>query len=247
MLEKLPTLLERMRDMLVRFLGTVLAAHVSFLDEGAFEGLSEPTTRGTRRLAGIDLNKARNRHAVDAVDALSTRPNGFTVAQLAEAVRQRSGQDTNMYSARNAAYDLAKLVGKTLVRRIERSRRYAADPPGVRTLCAYVLLREKVIKPAGVVRPCRRPPKVTAPLDHHYADTARAATRLATRIPNPPSSTRPFLRGRSAVRSTTDRLRPTRPERASPPGDRHSVGANAARRSRPSFSRCSSWTRTRPH
>ena len=28
---------------------------------------------------------------------------------------------------------------------------------------------------------------------------------LATRIPNPPSSTRPCLRGRSAVRSTTDR------------------------------------------
>ena len=33
----------------------------------------------------------------------------------------------------------------------------------------------------------------------------RAATRLATRMPNPPSSTRLFLRGRSAVRSTTDR------------------------------------------
>jgi hypothetical protein len=170
MLEKLPALLERMRDMLVRFLGTVQAAHISFLDEGAFEGLSDPTTRGTRRLAGIDLNKARNRHVVDAVVALSTRPNGFTVAQLAEAVRQRSGQDANMYSARNAAYDVAKLVGKTLVRRIERSRRYAVDPPGVRTLCAYLLLREKVIKPllAGVVRPCRRPPKVSAPLDHHY-------------------------------------------------------------------------------
>ena len=170
MLEKLPALLERMRDMLMRFLGAVQAAHVSFLDEGAFDGLSEPTTRGTRRLAGIDLNKARNRHAVDAVVALSTRPNGFTVAQMAEAVRQRSGQDANMYSARNAAYDLAKLAGKTLVRRIERSRRYAVDPPGVRTLCAYLLLREKVIKPllAGVVRPCRRPPKVSAPLDHHY-------------------------------------------------------------------------------
>src|SRR6516225_216253 len=128
-LDKLPDLLKRMRDMLVRFLGTIQAAHVSFLDEGAFEGLSEPTTRGTRRLAGIDLNKARNRLVVDAVVALSTRPNGFTVAQLAETVRERSGQDANMYSARNAAYDLAKLVGKTLVRRIERSRRYAADPP----------------------------------------------------------------------------------------------------------------------
>ena len=32
-----------------------------------------------------------------------------------------------------------------------------------------------------------------------------AATRLVTRIPNPPSSTRPCLRGRSAVRSTTAR------------------------------------------
>ncbi len=34
---------------------------------------------------------------------------------------------------------------------------------------------------------------------------ARAATRLVTRIPNPPSSTRPCLRGRSSARSTTDR------------------------------------------
>jgi len=170
MLDKLPTLLERMADMLVRFLDTVQAAHVSFLDAGTFEGLTEPTMRGTRRLAGIDLNKARNRHVVDAVIELSTRPDGFTVAQLAATVRQRSGQDAAAYSARNAAYDLAKMAGKTLVRRIERSRRYAVDPPGLRTLCAYLLLREKIIKPllAGVVRPRGRPPKVVAPLDQHY-------------------------------------------------------------------------------
>ena len=37
------------------------------------------------------------------------------------------------------------------------------------------------------------------------SNTARAATRPVTRMPNPPSSTRPCLRGRSAVRSTTDR------------------------------------------
>jgi hypothetical protein len=70
-----------------------------------------------------------------------------------------------MYSARNAAYDLAKLIGKTLVRRIERSGRYAADPPGVRTLCAYVLLREKVIKPllAGSSVPVAGHPKPQPP------------------------------------------------------------------------------------
>ena len=44
MLEKLPVLLERMNAMLVRFLDTVHAAHVSFLDQGAFERWNEPTT-----------------------------------------------------------------------------------------------------------------------------------------------------------------------------------------------------------
>jgi hypothetical protein len=71
-LEKLPVLLERMSGMLVRFLNTVQVAHVSFLDQGAFERWAEPSTRGTRRLAGIDLNKARNRHVVDAVVGLAT-------------------------------------------------------------------------------------------------------------------------------------------------------------------------------
>jgi hypothetical protein len=170
MLERLPTLLQRMQDMLVRFLGTIQAAHVSFLDVASFESLTEPTTRGTRRLAGIDLNKARNRHVVDAVLELSTRPDGFTVAQLAEAVRPRSGQDANTYTPRNAAYDVAKMIGKKLLRRIERSRRYAVDPPAISTLCAYLLLCEKVIKPllAGIVRPHGRPPKHCTALDQHY-------------------------------------------------------------------------------
>ena len=159
-----------MQDMLVRFLDTVQAAHISVLDVGAFEGLTEPTTRGTRRLAGIDLNKARNRHVVDAVIELSTKPDGFTVAQSADTVRQRSGQDAIAYSARNAAYDVAKMVGKMLLRRIERSRRCTGDSPGVQTLCAHLLLREKIIKPllAGIGRPRGRPPKVRTALDQHY-------------------------------------------------------------------------------
>jgi hypothetical protein len=169
-LDKLPELLKRMREMLVRFLGTVQAAHVAFLDEGAFERWSKPTQRGGRRLAGIDLNKARNCHVVDAVVALSTRPGGFSLAQVAEAVQQRAGRSLKAYSARNAAYDLAKLKGKRLVHRVKGSRRYKADPSGVRAMCAYLILRDKVIKPllAGVVRRFGRAPKVQAPVDQHY-------------------------------------------------------------------------------
>jgi hypothetical protein len=49
---------------------------------------------------------------VDTVVALSTRPGGFTLAQVAETVQQRAGRSLKAYSARNAAYDLAKLKGK---------------------------------------------------------------------------------------------------------------------------------------
>lgn len=169
-LEKLPVLLERLRGMLVRFLDTVQAAHVSFLDAGAFERWSEPSARGSRRLAGIDLNKARNRHVLNAVVSLSTEPDGFTVAEVAARVRERSGWSEAQYAARHAAYDLVKLRGKNLIDRPVRAHRFNADPTGMRTMCAYLLLREQVIKPllAGVTRARGRPPKTIHPIDQHY-------------------------------------------------------------------------------
>src|SRR6516225_3590944 len=57
-----------------------------------------------------------------------------------------------------------------LVHRVKGSRRYKADPSGVQAMCAYLILRDKVIKPllAGVVRPFGRPPKNQTPVDQHY-------------------------------------------------------------------------------
>ena len=178
-LEKLPVLLERRSGMLVRFLNTVQVAHVSFLDQGTFERWAEPSTRGTRRLAGMDLNKARNRYAVDAVVGLATQPEGFTLGELAQAVRARSGWSQRKYSVRQAAYDLAKLRGKKLVKRRDKSRRYLSEPSGVRTMCAYLLLREQVIKPllAGVNQRLGRPPKIVAPLDQHYLNLRQEMNR----------------------------------------------------------------------
>ena len=80
------------------------------------------------------------------------------------------------YHGRQAAYDLRKLRGKTLVERIGQSRRYRVKRPGVPTLCALWLLREKIIKPvlAGVCRPKRgRPPKRVHRLDQHYHNLQR--------------------------------------------------------------------------
>jgi hypothetical protein len=171
LLDKLPQMLARMQEMLVRFLGVVQAAHVSFIDAGQFESWGEPSQRGSRRLAGLDLNKARNRAVVQGLVALSSAPEGFTVPDLAGQVRQRLHCSPEDYSIRRAAYDLAKARGKGLSERVLGHCRYHCQPRQLRTLCAYVVLREEVLKPllAGVKYDrLHDPPKHLAPLDQQY-------------------------------------------------------------------------------
>jgi hypothetical protein len=170
-LDKLGDQLECLQGMLERFLASLQAAHVAFLDEGQFERWAEPSQRGNRRLAGLDLNKARNRTVIAALSGLATRPEGFTTAELAQAVRGRTGWEPAQYPNRRAAYDLAKVRAKGLVERVPGRRRYECRPPQLRILCAYVVLREQVIKPvlAGLARPqLPPPPSPLAPIDQHY-------------------------------------------------------------------------------
>jgi hypothetical protein len=169
-LEKLPGMLERLQSM-VEFLGVVQAAHLSFLDGQQMDALAAPSVRGERRTAGVDLQKPRMRAVVQAVMALAAQPGGFTSKQLAERVRAQQGRSLTGYQARIAAYDLRKLRAKALIERVAKTRRYRVRRPGIRTLAALLILRERVIKPvlAGVYRPKRgRPPKTIHPLDVHY-------------------------------------------------------------------------------
>jgi hypothetical protein len=131
-------------------------------------------------IGGIDLNKTRNR-LVDAVVALSTKPNGFTVAQLATAAQMLSGQDVNIRLV-TRPYDLTKLIGEKLVHRVERSRRYAVDPSGLWTLCACVLLRDKIITPllAGVTPLVANRPKSPLPWISNTSSSAKSFTTPET-------------------------------------------------------------------
>ena len=170
LVEKMPRLLQTMQQYLHNFLNIIQAAHVSFLDERAFDELAAPSQRGTKRLAGVDFNKVRMRRVVAAVIALSPKPTGFTVTDLAQRVFDMAGPELGPYNSRRSAYDLAKIRCKGMVERICRSCRYRATVAGVRKLAAYTILREQVIKPllAGATGPRGRPCKTIHPLDQHY-------------------------------------------------------------------------------
>jgi hypothetical protein len=175
-LEKLPGMLERLEAMVVRFLEVVQAAHLSFIDGQQLDGLAMPSVRGDRRRAGVDLQKPRMRAVAQAVTALAAQPQGFSAADLAQRVGAQKGRGMASYGPRKAAYDLQKLRGKSLLERIDKTRRYRVHRPAIRTLVAYLILREQVIKPvlAGVCRPKRgRPPKNLHPIDDHYQKLQR--------------------------------------------------------------------------
>jgi hypothetical protein len=165
-LEKLPAMRERLEQMVVRFLAVVQCAHLSFVDGRQLDRLSLPTIRGNHRLAGVDLQKPRLRAVAEAVIALAPQPDGFTAEELATRVRTQQGRTMAKYNARKAAYDLRKLRGKPLVQRIAKTRRYRVRRPGIRTLAALLILREKSLSqcwPESVAPSAAARPKLSIP------------------------------------------------------------------------------------
>src|SRR5438552_1020788 len=107
----------------------------------------------------------------EAVLALSTSPAGFTASELAQKARAISGEVEPNYGPRRAAYDLKKLRGKAMVRRIGPSRRYEPVPEGLRAMTALMVIREKVIKPllaAGTQLAAPSTLNNPTPIDSHY-------------------------------------------------------------------------------
>src|SRR5204863_9798845 len=94
-----------------------------------------------------------------------------TASELAQNVRAMNGDAESAYGPRRAAYDLKKLRGKGMVRKIGTSRRYEPEPAGLRAMTALVILREKIIMP--LLAASQRPEPQTktnhpTPLDQHY-------------------------------------------------------------------------------
>jgi len=170
-LEKFPEIVARLQSILERFMNALSCIDPCFIAEETLEQLPAPAQVGKTKVGGIDFNKARMRWVAQAVLALSPFPEGFTASQLAEQVHRFSGQSPSQYGSRRAAYDLKKLRGKQIVRRIGKTTRYEAIPQGARAIAALLVLRDKAIKPllaaAQQHRRSRRPQN-PRPLDIHY-------------------------------------------------------------------------------
>jgi hypothetical protein len=176
-LEKFPEIVVQAKNILERFMDALSCIDQCFIADRMLEQLPAASQIGKTKVGGIDLNKARMRRVVEAVIALSPSPGGFTASGLASQVRVFSEQSESEYGARRAAYDLKKLRGKKIARRIGQTRRYESMPKGLRAMAALVVLRNKAIKPllaaAQELRPSRGAQNPRA-LDAHYASIRSA-------------------------------------------------------------------------
>jgi len=176
-LEKFPEIVSRLKGILERFMNALSCIDQCFVADEMLEQLPVPSLVGKAKVGGIDLNKARLRWVAEALIGLSPSPRGFTASELAAQVRTFSQQSESEYGPRRAAYDLKKLRGKQIVRRIDNTRRYEAIPQGLKAITALVVLRNKVIKPllsaAQDLRPTHGAQNPRA-LDTHY-DAIRVA------------------------------------------------------------------------
>ena len=164
-------IVNRLREILERFLNAVGCMDACLVADETLENLPLPTQVGKTKVGGIDFNQPRMRRVAEAVLALSTSPAGFTASELAQKVRAVSGEAESAYGPRHAAYDLKKLRGKGMVRKIGTSRRYEPELAGLRAITALLVLREKVIRP--LLAASQRPePQIKAnhptPVDQHY-------------------------------------------------------------------------------
>jgi DNA-binding transcriptional ArsR family regulator len=142
----------------------------SSIDAGKLETWPLPSKVGAGRVAGIDINQRRMRAVMEGVIALSANPRGFTASELAAKVRERGNGDIP-YQSRQASYDLKKLRGKELVCSIQHSRRYQTTLEGLRTMAAFIVLREKVLIPLlanGGKRKTGPKPRNRSLIDIHY-------------------------------------------------------------------------------
>lgn len=163
-LDKAGVIIERLHRHTASFLNTLSAAHLRTLEDGVFEELPNPSVRGARRIAGVDLNKECMRTVCAAVGALALDPRGFRLAELAARItaqqREHRFGESIAYTKKQASYDLRKLRAKELVDRIERTHRYRVRGSGLRVISGALCLRRCVLRPvlAGLAQRGAPPP-----------------------------------------------------------------------------------------
>jgi DNA-binding MarR family transcriptional regulator len=128
-------IVDKLHFIMRSFLDNLEYLHLSHINDGSLEVLAAPSQKGKNRLAGINLNNKRNTQVMQVVQALSIKPGGFTVKDIAE----KMSSFTQMpYSISRGRYDIRKLKAKNLLVRIKGKKNYSLTKEGIQIITAVL-------------------------------------------------------------------------------------------------------------
>jgi hypothetical protein len=185
-IQNLPRLREVLGTSNERLLEAEQDVLASYVDRGQLAQLRQPTVSATgRRTPGLRLDDARLLALLGTLTSFVYLIGKacFQTQDLLEGMQRALGQPD--YRLSQLRYDLGKLRGKGLVRRLPRSRRYELSPEGYRLAVLYQKLYARLYGPltAGILDPVPSdhglPRSRTAKLDRLYEAVDKALRALS--------------------------------------------------------------------
>lgn len=132
---------------ITRFQKAQAVALATALDRSTFERLVTPSEHGGQRVAGLRFGAPRAMRLLEALGCAGLAFKAFSLADLRGVLTDRLGADPADCTPGRLAYDLTKLRGKGLVRKVSGRNLYALTDLGYRVALYFTKLHQRLLSP----------------------------------------------------------------------------------------------------
>jgi len=175
-LRHLPELQRKARAANRRLLRIQRAGQSCALSTALFERVAQPTYYGGHRTGALRFGESRVMALAGALCGAIHAVNGFSNRSLRARVADLLGTP---YAAAQMTYDLRRLRGQGLIRRLEGRNHYVLTPEGIKVVLFYTKLHNRLLRPLLAADqlpaqpPLRRALKIIESAVDDYIDHAR--------------------------------------------------------------------------
>ncbi|MDR7537681.1 MAG: hypothetical protein QN183_15155 [Armatimonadota bacterium] len=133
---------------ITRFQKAQAVALASALDRSTFERIVTPSTNGGQRVAGIRFGAPRAMRILEALGCAGLTFKAFGNREFRAVLVERFGADPAEVTPARVRYELAKLRGKGLVRKVSGRNLYTLTDLGYRVALYCTKLHQRLLAPA---------------------------------------------------------------------------------------------------
>lgn len=131
-----------------RFLKAQAVALTTALDRSTFERLVTPSVEGGQHVAGLRFGTPQVMRLLAALGCAGLTFKAFSHAELRATLVERFGADAADVTLARLSYQMAKLRGKGLLRKVDSRNRYTLTDRGYRAALYFTKLHQRLLSPA---------------------------------------------------------------------------------------------------